>query len=215
MIGFAGQISVLSGINKSGLCVFLHMLSDYEEKNIPLPIKPFEPLSFTLRRAIERKDYNNDGKNNIEDVKSALNENKQGYAEGFIVTMLGPTQKTDSLTAAVAELTPTPPYIVYRSNNDEDMLNGCNLYAANSSIKRLNKRNYCKRYSAVSQAVGAGLNMSSSKCWAIMKKYSRLTNNIQFIQYVPQQKILRLSIYRHGHPASENKPQVFYLKNIF
>lgn len=215
MIGFAGQISVLSGINKSGLCVFLHMLSDFEEDNIPLPAKPFEPLSFTLRRAIERKDYNKDGKNNIEDIKTALSENKKGYAEGFIVSMLGPTQKTDSLTAAVAELTPTAPYIVYRSNNDSDRINGCNLYAANSSVKRFNKQNFCKRYLAVSQALGSGLNMNSSKCWDIMKNYSKLTNNIQLIQYVPQQKILRISIYKNGRPAYDNKPQVFYLKNIF
>ena len=215
MIGFAGQISVLSGINHSGLGVFLHMLSDYNEPDIPLPEKPFEPLSFTLRRALETKDFNKDGVNNLEDIKEMINSNAQGYAEGFIVSMVGPTQKESKNTAAIFELAPTPPHIVLRDVTYEDNLNGSNLYTANSAIKRLNKRNYCKRYLDVSKEVGNGKLMSSERCWQIMKNYSTLSNNIQFMQYIPELNILKISVYKNGKAAYTYKPHTYDLKELF
>lgn len=215
MIGFAGQISVLSGINKNGYAVFLHMLSDYDEDYKTLPDNPFEPLSFTLRDAIEKKDYNGDGKNNLIDIKDAIKSNPQGYAEGFIVSMVGPTQKENAATAAIAELTPSPPYIVFRDVNYSDDINGNNLYTANYSVKRLDKRNYCSRYLNVSKALGNGKLMSSDKCWEIMKEHSVLLNNIQFMQFIPELKTLKLSVYENGKPANVNKAHVFDLNALF
>jgi len=215
MIGFAGQISVLSGINKNGVAVFLHMLSDYYEEKIPLPEKPFEPLSFTLRRAIEKKDFNKDGINNLDDVKEALYSNSHGYAEGFIVSMICPTQKENYKTAAIAELAPTEPYITIRDISYNDNINGSNLYTANSSVKRLNKHNYCKRYIDVSEAVGKGKMMSSTKCWDIMKYHSILSNNIQFMQYIPELNILKIAVFRNGKPAFDNQPNTYNLKDLF
>ena len=214
MIGFAGQISILSGINKNGYAVFLHMLSDYDDEYKILPENPFEPLSFTLRDAIEKKDYNGDGINNINDIKDAIKSNPQGYAEGFIVSMVGPTQKESASTAAIAELAPTPPYITIRDINYSDDINGDNLYTANFSVKRLDKRNYCSRYLNVSKALGNGTLMSSEKCWEIMKDHSVLLNNIQFIQYIPELKTLKISVYKNGKPANFYKPHVYDLNAL-
>jgi len=215
MIGFAGQISVLSGLNEKGISAFLHMLNDYDEEDIPLPAEPFEPLSFTLRKALEKRDFNKDGKNTIDDVIAAINVNKHGYAEGFIVSMSSPTQKGKTPTAAIAELAPTPPHIVYRFDDYSDLINGQNLYTANFSIKRLHKNNYCKRYTNVARAIGKGINMSADKCWDIMKNFSALENNIQFMQYIPENKTLKMAVYCNNSPAFAQKPVTLSLKYLF
>ncbi len=214
MIGFAGQISVLSGLNEKGISVFLHMLNDYDEDKIPLPTEPFEPLSFTLRKALEIKDFNKDGLNSIDDVIAAINVNKHGYAEGFIVSMTSATKKGDIPTAAIAELAPTPPHIIIRCTDYPDLINGSNLYTANFSVKRLHKNNYCKRYAGVAKAVGKGSEMSADKCWDIMKNFSSLENNIQFMQYIPENKTLKIAVYKDNRPAFEQKPNIINLKYL-
>jgi hypothetical protein len=70
LIGFAGQMSVLSGLNQSGVAVMQHMLSD-EYTGASLN-KSYEPVWFTMRKAIESADYNGDGVNNCLDINDAV-----------------------------------------------------------------------------------------------------------------------------------------------
>ena len=61
LIGFAGQLSVLSGINNSGVCAFQHMMSG-SGLGSGLYNKAYEPIWFSTRKALETNDYNGDGK---------------------------------------------------------------------------------------------------------------------------------------------------------
>jgi len=215
MVGFAGQIAVLSAINASKHAVFLNMMNDYEVSDIPLPDKPFEPLGFTLRKAVEKKDFNKDGRYDIFDIRDALKSNTQGYAEGFIVSALGPKNNVDTMTAFIAELAPTYPYIVFRNVSENDSLKGTHLYTANSSIARLpHEADFCTRYVAVSRDLGDGLKIDAAKSWQIMKTASSLKNNIQFMQYIPHEHKLLLSIYLNEKPAYLNEPLSFDLNDF-
>ncbi|MBI5219379.1 MAG: T9SS type A sorting domain-containing protein [Bacteroidia bacterium] len=215
LIGFAGQISVLSGVNSSGLSAFQHMLSDFTG-NSSLN-KAYEPIWFSLRNALEKTDYNGDGFNNTQDVKDALLHNMNSYADGFIVASLAPSAfGTDSLIAQVAELTPTIPRFSFRSNEYPDTIPGDNLYAANSSIKRNNAHNYCSRYNAVATAIENGLNISDTENWNIMKNYSNSgTGNIQFMQFIPELDILKLSVHKNGQAAYLHQPAIYDLNAFF
>lgn len=215
MIGFAGQISVLSGVNASGVSVFLHMLNDYDEENITLPLHPYEPLSFTLRKAIEKKDFNGDGISSVADVKAALEANKQGYAEGFIVSAADSYRKGERAQAFIAELAPTPPYFTFRDESFPDNITGNALYTANYSIKRHDSHHYCDRYIATAKAVNAEKLISTKNAWHIMKTFSILQNNIQFMQYTPEANTLTIAIYQNETPAFDNKPYTMNLKYLF
>ena len=214
LVGFAGQMSVLSGFNQN-VAVFQHMMSDFAgTANHGLH---YEPVWLTMRKSIEKTDFNNDGVNNTQDVRDAIEINSNGFADGYIVTALAPSSSgADSLVALVAEVAPQSPLLTFRSNSYPDDIPSDNLYAANFEIKRNNSNHYCNRYYSVMNALGNGLNISEDKNWQIMRDNSNgQTGNLQFMQFIPELSKFKISVYRDGLPAYLNDPLVFNLNELF
>jgi hypothetical protein len=215
MFGFAGQISALSGTNKAGLSAFQHVLQGVSGR--PTTGKKFEPIWFSLRKALERKDYNGDTKNNTEDIRAILSSNTNGYATSCIISSAAPsTNVSDSLIALVSEVTFVAPTHTFRTNSYADSIPGDNLYAANSPIKRLDARAYCTRYLGVVGAIGAGVNVDTSMNWRVLRDYSRVVgSNVQFIQVIPELHTLQLSVYQNSSPAYYNTPRKYDTDTLF
>lgn len=220
LIGFAGQMSVLSGINESGVGIMQHMLSDeYTSASLN---KSYEPIWFSMRKAIERLDYNNDGVNNCLDIKDVVRENVNGYADSYIITGIAPsTNIDDSKIATIIELTPSVPYITIRNTDFEDGIPGQSLYAANWTIARNNQLHYCQRYNAVMANFGDGTSIGKHENSQIMLNYSSScafggSGNIQFMQYVPEENYLSLSYHTIGGvQACENTPIIYNTQELF
>ncbi|MBN3034194.1 MAG: T9SS type A sorting domain-containing protein [Bacteroidales bacterium] len=215
MTGFSGQISVLSGLNDAGLSAFQHMMSDFSGTGHLN--QAYEPIWFTLRKALESDDFNQDGHVNTLDIRDAIQMNPQGYADGYIVAAMAPsTVMTDSLTALVAEVAPDAPLLTFRSNEYPDSIPGDNLYAANFEIKRNNHVHLCPRYIAVMNALEEGLNIGAEVNWAIMRDHSNSgSGNIQFMQHVPEWDMFRISVHNNGKPAYQNTPMEFNTAELF
>jgi hypothetical protein len=214
LIGFAGQIFVLSGLNASGLSCYQHMMSDFTGQG--QYNKSYEPVWLTLRKALESKDFNGDGDNNTLDVQDAILDNPQGFADGYIITASARAgQAADSLIALVAEVAPLPPLITFRSTDFPDSIPGDNLYAANYEIRRNNHYHFCPRYLGVKQGLGQGTAIGSQQNWDIMRLYSNSgTSNIQFMQFVPEWMKLNLSVY-DNKPAYQNDPVSYDVAWLF
>ncbi len=220
LIGFAGQISALSGLNESGVGVMQHMLSDVSAGgNLNMS---YEPIWFSLRKAIESADYNQDGLDNVNDVRSIIESNTQGYAENYIVTAIAPAScGYDSLIALVAEVSPANPKISFRYNSYPDSIPGDNLYAANYAIIRNNAMHFCNRYNAVRSKMQNGLLIDDTTNWGIMKDFSSscafgANGNIQFMQFIPENKILNLAVHKsNGTQACETDSTVYDLNALF
>ena len=215
MIGFAGQMSVLSGANDGGMAAFQHMLSDFNETGTMNP--PYDPIWFSLRRALEKSDYNGDGLQDVNDVRSALAASSHGYSEGYIVAALAKAdQVTDSLIALVAEVTPNSPTHTYRYNNYADMIPGDNLYAANYEIKRNDHHHYCSRYNNIISSFTDSTAISMADNWDKMRLYSNSgTGNIQFMQFCPDDRLLKLAWNHDLMPGYQNEPDTFHLDELF
>ncbi len=215
LIGFAGQMSVLSGSNKSGISAFQHQLCDFKEN--PRFNMKYEPIWFALRKGLEKNDFNNDGYFNTNDIRDALSANKNGYADGYIVSVLAPSSAVDdSLIALIAELAPQKPFLTFRNNSYNDNTPLDNLYTANYEIKRNNHHHYCWRYNAVNNALKNGTNISINKNWKIMRDNSHQKGiNIQFMQVIPEKKILNLSLYQNNKCAYQNAPVSYNLDYLF
>lgn len=214
MVGYFGQMSVLSGCNKSGLSVFQHMMYDNISE---VKLVKYEPIWFSLRKALEQNDYDHNGSNDVNDLKAVLKSNKHGYADAFIVSAIAATHSNhDSLIAMVAELAPDMPYFTFRSNSYPDKIVGDNLYAANYPIKRNNQRRYGRRYKSVKNALTKGVSIDATKSWNLLTTYSRIKgNNLQTIQIIPEKGILKLSVWQNNREAFKNKPHVFDLNELF
>jgi len=220
LIGFAGQMSVLSGLNSSGVAVMQHMLSD--EYTGAQTFSAYEPIWFSLRKAIETVDYNSDGNNNCLDINAVVNQNYNGYADSYIITGVAPASEgDDSKIATIIEVTPSEPYITIRNTDYEDGIPSQNLYAANWTIARNNYLHYCVRYNAVMENIGEGTLIGKHENWQIMLDYSSAcgfggTGNIQFMQYVPEDNYLRLSYHTTGGiQACENSAVEFNTIELF
>ena len=212
-IGFAGLFSVLSGFNQN-LGVFQNMMDDFSGSSVQGNL--YEPIWFTLRKAIEKSDYNSDGQNNVGDVRSALQDQNAGCADGYLISALArSTAGSDLLTALVAEVAPVPPYLTFRSNSYDDKIPGDNLYAANSQIARNNAKNYCSRYNAVATQLATGTGISSAESWELLRDYSHLSHNLQFMQYAPELDLFRISPRKGTTAAYLREPVVFSISELF
>ncbi|MBN2777046.1 MAG: T9SS type A sorting domain-containing protein [Bacteroidales bacterium] len=220
LVGFAGQMSVLSGFNQSGVGVMQHMLSDVNEPAIIN--KSYEPVWFTMRKAIEMTDYNGDGFNNCLDINDAVNANINGYADSYIVTGIAPAIfESNHEIATIIEVAPEIPYITIRNTDYVDGIPGDNLYAANWTIARNDLLHYCQRYNAVMANFGDGTNIGSQQNWEIMLDYSSSCipggfGNIQFMQFVPENNYFKLAYHHIGGPqACSNTPIVYNTDELF
>ncbi len=215
LTGTAGQMVASQALNMNGVVAFLNTVNGFTaEMN-----KAYEPVTLAIRKGLEKIDYNNDGKQNVNDIRDALLSNTNGYAAGFIVSALAPASEgEDSLIALVAELAPQQPYITFRYNNFADNIDGDNLYAANSMIKRNSAHLYCSRYMNVSNEINNvfnGVNIGTMDNWDIMKTQSIQSTNLQFIQVVPEDCILKMAISHNGNPAYQFEPQEFNFCELF
>jgi hypothetical protein len=180
--------------------------------------KGYEPMTITMRRALESSDINGDGLTNVNDMRYAINSNINGYANGFIICAAAPsTAGNDSLIGVIAEIAPTLPYITYRNTKDFDSIRGDNLYAANNMIKRNNAQQYCSRYNNTRQAINLknGVNISSQDNWNIMKLNSTQSSNLQFMQAIPENGVFKISARTMVVPAYDFAPQIFNLPDLF
>jgi hypothetical protein len=206
LVGFAGQISVLSGFNSSGVGVMQHMLSDeYSSGSIS---QGYEPVWFSMRKAIEMNDYNGDGDNNCLDINAVINENTNGYADSYIVTGIAPsTHEDNDKIATIIELAPSEPYITIRNTEYEDGIPSDNLYAANWTIARNDMLHYCTRYDGIMDNIGTGTLIGKHENWNLMLQYSSACiaggfGNIQFMQYVPEENYFKLAYHQIGGPQA-------------
>ncbi len=213
-IGYVGHCGALSGTNKSGLSIFQHvMYDDFKNREIG----KYEPVWFSVRKVLEKKDYDQSGQNDVNDLKKILFENKNGYADGYILSAMARSDcGADSLIAMIAELGPEKPFISIRDNSFEDKFGGELLYAANYPICRNNKLRYGTRYNSTSKKAADYKSIDSEASWKIMTSASCLENaNLQTMQIIPELGILKLSVWENNKGAYANKPKTYDLKNLF
>ncbi|MBP7077258.1 MAG: hypothetical protein KBB11_09455 [Bacteroidales bacterium] len=220
LIGFAGQMSVLSGLNASGVAVMQHVLSDVNAS--ASFSKGYEPIWFSLRKAIECDDFNNDGNNDALDIDSVAMQNHYGYADSYIITgVAGSYIGENERAATIIEVAPASPYATVRNTDYDDNIPGTNLYAANYAIARNNAQHYCTRYNGVKNNMGDGTMIGIEENWNIMLDYSSMcalhtSGNIQFMQYIPSLHELRLSYHTlDGDQACENEAVIFDTDVLF
>jgi hypothetical protein len=213
-IGYIGHCGALSGTNQSGLSVFQHvMYDDFKNREIG----KYEPVWFSVRKALEKKDYDQSGQNDVNDLKKVLLENENGYADGYILSAMASSDcGADSLIAMVAELGPEKPFISIRNNSFEDKFDGKLLYAANYPICRNNQLRYGTRYNSTSGKTADYKSIDSKAAWEIMTTASCLKNtNLQTMQIIPESGILKLSVWENNKGAYANKPKTYDLKGLF
>ncbi len=219
-IGYGGFMSALSGINASGVGAFAHVLID-QTHGVGSQGNAYTPVWYLMRAGLEKSDFNGDGADDALDIRDALLSSPNGTGEGFITSAIAPsTSAGDERTALVAELAPGVPHHTFRSNSFEDNIPGDNVYTANHEIGRLDHRNYCSRYNSVISAIDSGAGLGVVESWNLMRDHSNCSalgwDNLQFMQFVPENHLLRLSVYdATPTQAYQNSAHQYDLEELF
>ncbi|HRY31858.1 MAG TPA: T9SS type A sorting domain-containing protein [Bacteroidales bacterium] len=210
LIGFAGMMAALSGVNAQ-LGVFQHVMDDYSGNGQHNQL--YKPVWFALRDALENADYNGDGNCNVMDLKASLDDSPNGFAGAWIISALAAAQANDSLTAMIAEITPSPPTHTFRYQTYPDSIPGDNLYTANYQIARNNAMHFCTRYNAIRSHLGNGTLIGLNENWNLMRDWSHLSHNIQFMQFAPEANHLKIAV-RTNQPAYQSDAVTFNLGDL-
>jgi hypothetical protein len=202
--GFPGMFAALSAINSSGVAVFQNMGNN----NARTLDHAFKPILLTTRTAIEQKDYNNDGKNNIYDIQAALKEN--GSFFGAIVQAV--TFASSETPVAVFEINDELG-IKTRLHKDNTMIIGSNLAATNHFRKLLAGSN-CFRYKNLINNLSDKPNISMESSWEIMKLSCGVPNCVYAIQFNPESGTIRWATTTNDSLAYNQVPTTFNLDEL-
>lgn len=202
--GFPGLIGVLSGVNNSGLAAFQHMgvINDYVMGSA------YEPIFFSLRRAIEQKDVNNDGLSRTDDIVDAIMSKTQGGS--FIIDAVNSIENNDS--AVVIECTGVNKAV--RSIDEYSQISGTNLLATNH-FRKLYPAEECDRYDAVQESLLLNNKMSLNRSWDVMADGAGVQNSMQTIQFVPAAKDIRIGFTDAISLGWEKEPFAFNFDDLF
>ena len=77
----------------------------------------------------------------------------------------------------------------------------------------------CNRYESTISAIHTGTNIGVQENWDLLKNHSNCEDlgfdNVQFMQFIPRDLSLKLSIYKNGNHAFQNAPVEIDLKELF
>ena len=202
--GFTGLIGALSGFNESGITTFQNMGNYY---SIPVG-GSFYPVNLAQRNGLEMEDYNGDGICSPRDVTDAVRAHN--VASTYIINTAGPAyfdppaevlEIHNSLGDTIRTVSQNPEYF------------GDNLVSTNH-FRLLKPPTYCYRYKRISDSLETSNQMSVIRNWNVMKT-AGVSTNLQTIQYIPSQHILRFSFAEIGTPAYLIEPTEVFTDNLF
>jgi len=202
--GFIGLIGALSGFNESGIVTFQNM-GNYSTTPVGTG---FYPVNLAQRNGLEMEDYNGDGVCSPRDVSDAVRD--QSVSGTFIVHSAGPA------------FCDPPSEILEMHNSFGDTIRtslqnpeffGDNLVATNH-FRLLKPPTYCSRYSRISDSLEKSNQFNIQRNWSVLTT-AGVTTNLQTIQYIPSQHILRFSFAEIGTPAYLVEPTEVWTDSLF
>jgi hypothetical protein len=202
--GFTGLIGALSGMNESGVATFQNMGNYYAYPTGT----DFYPINLAQRNGLEAADYNGDGICSPRDVSDAVRAHN--VASTFIIHSAGPSYLEPA--AEVLEIHNAHGYAI-RTKTDNPEFFGDNLVATNH-FRLLKPPSYCYRYSRISDSLELSNHLDVNRNWKVLTT-AGVTTNLQTIQFIPMQNIIRFSFAEIGVPAYLIQPTEVWMDTLF
>jgi hypothetical protein len=154
------------------------------------------PVSFSIRAAIERNDYNGDGRQSNNDIIDAI----KAYAPCF-GTIIHAVQPAHNDTPAVVIESDNSLGIMVRTGlTDADSLPGSNL-AATNHFRVLSAPIFCGRYQKIIDSLTALSLVGLDRSWDLLAGAGAYPGCIYSISYVPKSGIIRWAVTSMDDPA--------------
>jgi len=202
--GFIGLIGALSGLNESGVVSFQNM-GNYSSTPVGTG---FYPVNLAQRNGLEMDDYNGDGICSPRDVSDAVRNHP--VSSTYIIHSAGKSYL--DVPAEILEIHNAFGDTI-RTVNDNPEFFGDNLVATNH-FRLLKPPAYCARYQRISDSLSKSNLMSVLRNWDVLTT-AGVNTNLQTIQFVPNENILRVSFAETGTPAYQIEPTTVWVDTLF
>jgi hypothetical protein len=191
-VGYAGLFGALSSVSASGVSAWLNMGNN----DSGTAGAPYHPILLTVRSGMESADYDGDGGHTPQDVVAAIEDR---------------TRRVDTIVHVTDDEGPGSRPIIIESNNaagvavrdasDNTAIPGDNL-AATNHFRVLYPPVYCYRYEAIAESLSASTDITCHRSWSLMAGAAgSYGSNIQCIQYVESEGLLRWAMDTYTEPA--------------
>jgi hypothetical protein len=191
-VGYAGLFGALSSVSESGIAAFLNMGNN----DSGTAGAPYHPILLTLRNGIESADYDGSGGHTVEDVVAAIEDRSRR-----VDTIIHVTDDKGTGSRPIIIESNNANGVAVRDATDNTQIPGDNL-AATNHFRVLYPPVYCDRYEAIADSLTANEGISCDRSWTLMAGAAGTpTSNIQCMQYVESQGILRWSMDTYTEPA--------------
>lgn len=202
--GFTGLIGALSGINESGVATFQNMGNYYAYPSGT----GFYPINLAQRNGLEAADYNGDGVSSPRDITDAVRAHN--VASTYLIHSAGPSYLEPA--AEVLEIHNAHGHAI-RTKADNPEYFGDNLVATNH-FRLLKPPASCYRYSRISDSLETSNKLDVNRNWSVLKS-AGVNTNLQTIQFIPTQNIIRFSFAEIGTPAYQIAPFEMWMDTLF
>jgi hypothetical protein len=202
--GFTGLIGALSGMNESGVATF-HNDGNY----MAFPTGTgFYPVNLAQRNGLEAADYNGDGICSPRDITDAVKAHN--LANSHIIHSAGPSFMEPA--AEVLEIHNSFGYRIRSKANNPEFF-GDNMVATNH-FRLLKPPANCYRYQRISDSLQTSNQLNVNRNWNVLKT-AGVSWNLQSIQFIPTQNIIRFSFAEVGTPAYQIAPFAIWMDTLF
>ncbi len=202
--GFVGLIGALSGMNEYGVATF-HNDGNY----MTFPTGTgFYPVNLAQRNGLEAADYNDDGICSPRDVTAAVKAHN--VANSHIIHSAGPSFMEPA--AEILEIHNSFGYAI-RTKANNPVFFGDNLVATNH-FQLLKPATGCSRYNRIRDSLLVSNQLDVNRNWTVLKT-AGVSWNLQTIQFIPTQNIIRFSFAQIGVPAYLIEPTEVWMDTLF
>jgi len=202
--GYAGMIGALSGMNESGVATFQNMGNYFSSP----AGTGFYPVNLAQRDGLEARDFNNDGICSPRDITDAVRSHN--VASTYIVHSAGPSFLEPA--AEILEIHNAYGNAI-RTKNENPAFFGDNLVATNH-FRLLKPPTSCSRYNRISDSLQTSNQLDVNRNWNVLRT-AGVNTNLQTIQFIPTQNIIRFSFAETGTPAYMLQPFEVPMDSLF
>jgi hypothetical protein len=208
-VGFPGYIGCLSGMNESGLAIVQHVGNDAH-----LPTywaEPGVPINITLRKAIETRDYDGDGKVGIGDVYNCVRDHPRvASVEIPVAVPCDPARPGDCAAVIEARFND----LDLRTSAHNNPYLGEYVLAATNHHRKLSIPVPCRRYSIIERMLLENPQVDTDLIWAI-ETAARQSTTLHTMTFRPNTRDFILALARDGEVAPFRPQQYYRWSDLF
>lgn len=199
---YPGMIGALSSISASGKAAFLNMGNVHNYNNL----NGLHPILLSIRNAIESRDYNADGSDDIDDILSAIYV--ENSLSGSIIHVISETPEVQTGIIETNNQNGT----VMRTVGVNSGVPGMNL-AATNHFRMLASPVCCSRYENIIDSLQTNPALTAKRQKVLLTGAAGQDNNMMSLQYTPSTGRILWSTSSLEQPAHQNE-MTGYLRDV-